>query len=94
VVQKPETRTDLIRLARPDVGDEELAEIREVLESGQLPMGRHVRAPSARQLPEPGLVPGADVAFEQALALPLHARLSDGELDRVAEALDKLVSHH
>ena len=38
--------------------------------------------------------PGADAAYERALALPLHARLGDGELDRVASALDKLVSHH
>jgi perosamine synthetase len=41
-----------------------------------------------------GRFPGADAAFERALALPLHGRLSEGELDRVAEALDKLVSHH
>jgi len=37
---------------------------------------------------------GARRVFERALALPFHTRLSDGELDRVAEALDKLVSHH
>jgi dTDP-4-amino-4,6-dideoxygalactose transaminase len=41
-----------------------------------------------------GRFPGADAAFERALALPLHARLTDAELDRVAAALDKLVSHH
>ena len=41
-----------------------------------------------------GPFPGADAAFERALALPLHPRLTDAELDRVAEALDKLVSHH
>jgi perosamine synthetase len=41
-----------------------------------------------------GGFPGADAAFERALALPLHPRLAGGELDRVAEALDKLVSHH
>jgi dTDP-4-amino-4,6-dideoxygalactose transaminase len=41
-----------------------------------------------------GSFPGADAAFERALALPLHAQLADAELDRVAEALDKLVSHH
>jgi dTDP-4-amino-4,6-dideoxygalactose transaminase len=41
-----------------------------------------------------GAFPGADAAFERALALPLHPRLTDGELDRVAEGLDKLVSHH
>ena len=43
---------------------------------------------------EQGSFPGADAAFERALALPLHSRLTDAELDRVAEALDKLVSHH
>ena len=41
-----------------------------------------------------GEFPGARRVFERALALPFHTRLSDGELDRVAEALDKLVSHH
>jgi dTDP-4-amino-4,6-dideoxygalactose transaminase len=41
-----------------------------------------------------GPFPGADAAFERALALPLHPRLTEGELDRVAAALDKLVSHH
>jgi perosamine synthetase len=41
-----------------------------------------------------GPFPGADAAFERALALPLHSRLGEDELDRVAEALDKLVSHH
>jgi dTDP-4-amino-4,6-dideoxygalactose transaminase len=41
-----------------------------------------------------GAFPGADAAFERALALPLHARLAETELDRVAEALDKLVSSH
>jgi dTDP-4-amino-4,6-dideoxygalactose transaminase len=41
-----------------------------------------------------GPFPGADSVFERALALPFHTRLTDAELDRVAEALDKLVSHH
>ena len=41
-----------------------------------------------------GPFPGADAAFERALALPLHTRLTDAELDRVAEGLDKLVIHH
>lgn len=41
-----------------------------------------------------GPFPGADGAFERALALPLHGRLTDAELDRVADALDKIVSHH
>jgi perosamine synthetase len=41
-----------------------------------------------------GFFPGAEHAYEHALALPFHTRLSDSELDRVAEALDKIVSHH
>jgi perosamine synthetase len=41
-----------------------------------------------------GLFPGAEHAFESALALPFHSSLTESELDRVAEALDKLVSHH
>jgi len=34
-----------------------------------------------------GAFPGADSAFERALALPFHTQLTDAELDRVAEAL-------
>jgi dTDP-4-amino-4,6-dideoxygalactose transaminase len=34
-----------------------------------------------------GPFPGADAAYERALALPFHNRLSDGDLDRVAETL-------
>jgi perosamine synthetase len=34
-----------------------------------------------------GPFPGADAAFERALALPFHTRLTETELDRVAEAL-------
>ncbi len=34
-----------------------------------------------------GSFPGADECFERALALPFHTRLTDAELDRVAEAL-------
>jgi dTDP-4-amino-4,6-dideoxygalactose transaminase len=41
-----------------------------------------------------GSFPGAEHAFERALALPFHTYLTDSELDRVAESLDKLVSHH
>jgi perosamine synthetase len=40
-----------------------------------------------------GSFPGADHCFERALALPFHTRLSETELDRVAEALDELVSN-
>ena len=41
-----------------------------------------------------GSFPGADAAFERALALPIHNRLGDEDLDQVAEVLDKIVSHH
>ncbi len=41
-----------------------------------------------------GEFPGARRVFERALALPFHTRLSDAELDRIAEALDKVVSVH
>jgi dTDP-4-amino-4,6-dideoxygalactose transaminase len=41
-----------------------------------------------------GDFPGATRVFERALALPFHTALTDSDLDRVAEALDKLVSHH
>jgi perosamine synthetase len=41
-----------------------------------------------------GFFPGAEHAYEHALALPFHAALTDADLDRVAESLDKLVSHH
>jgi dTDP-4-amino-4,6-dideoxygalactose transaminase len=39
-----------------------------------------------------GEFPGADAAFERALALPFHSRLTDPDLDRVAEVLTELVS--
>jgi dTDP-4-amino-4,6-dideoxygalactose transaminase len=39
-----------------------------------------------------GSFPGADDCFEHCLALPLHTRLTDAELDRVAEALTTVVS--
>jgi perosamine synthetase len=39
-----------------------------------------------------GPFPGADEAFERALALPFHNRLTDEDLDRVAEGLTKVVS--
>jgi perosamine synthetase len=41
-----------------------------------------------------GPFPGAEHAFATSLALPFHTRLTEGELDRVAAALDKLVSSH
>ena len=36
-----------------------------------------------------GVFPGADAAFERALALPFHTGLTDAELDRVAAALSR-----
>jgi perosamine synthetase len=39
-----------------------------------------------------GSFPGADACFERALALPFHTRLTDSELDRVAEALARVVA--
>ena len=39
---------------------------------------------------EQGPFPGADRAFERALALPFHSRLGDAELDRVAGVLTNL----
>ncbi|MFL5963626.1 MAG: DegT/DnrJ/EryC1/StrS family aminotransferase [Gaiellaceae bacterium] len=41
-----------------------------------------------------GAFPGAARVFERALALPFHTKLTDTDLDRVAAALDKLVSHY
>jgi len=41
-----------------------------------------------------GPFPGASRVFERALALPFHTRLTDGDLDRVVGALDKIVSSH
>jgi perosamine synthetase len=40
-----------------------------------------------------GPFPGADRCFERALALPFHTKLSETDLDRVAAALDRLVSN-
>ena len=42
MVQRTQARTDLIRLAWPDVGAEEAAAVAEVLETGQLTMGPKV----------------------------------------------------
>jgi perosamine synthetase len=39
-----------------------------------------------------GPFPGADSCYERALALPFHSRLTEADLDRVAEVLDKVVS--
>jgi dTDP-4-amino-4,6-dideoxygalactose transaminase len=39
-----------------------------------------------------GRFPGADRAYERALALPFHSKLTESDLDRVAEALTRVVS--
>jgi perosamine synthetase len=39
-----------------------------------------------------GPFPGADACYERALALPFHARLTEGDVDRVAEVLTRFVS--
>jgi dTDP-4-amino-4,6-dideoxygalactose transaminase len=39
-----------------------------------------------------GPFPGADRVYERALALPFHTRLTDSDLDRVAEALQAAVA--
>ena len=39
-----------------------------------------------------GSFPGADRVYDRALALPFHTKLSDSDLDRVAEALTAVVS--
>ena len=39
-----------------------------------------------------GPFPGADSAYERALALPLHNRLTEDDIERVAEVLDSVVS--
>jgi perosamine synthetase len=39
-----------------------------------------------------GSFPGADTAYERALALPFHTALEHSELDRVVSALTSLVS--
>ena len=39
-----------------------------------------------------GPFPGADAAFERALALPLHTRLTEVDQDRVCQVLTRVVS--
>ena len=50
--------------------------------------GVHLLEPYRAQ----GSFPGADRAFERALALPFHTRLTESEVDRVSEALTRYVS--
>src|SRR5205085_6397442 len=41
-----------------------------------------------------GPFPGADRCYERALALPFHTQLTEEEVERVADVLDKIVSSH
>ena len=71
----------VVRLERRD---EALATLRaEGIEAQIGTFALHRLAPYAAQ----GPFPGADAAFDQALALPFHTRLTGPELDRVAEVL-------
>jgi perosamine synthetase len=71
--------------------DEVLAELRAQGIEGQIgTYGLH-RLGAYR---DQGSFPGADRAFERALALPFHSRLSERDLDVVTEALDKFVMNH
>jgi perosamine synthetase len=41
-----------------------------------------------------GEFPVADDAFERVLTLPLHAAMSEADVDSVVEAIDKVLGHH
>jgi dTDP-4-amino-4,6-dideoxygalactose transaminase len=71
-------------VVRLDRRDEALAGLREQGIEAQIGTYALHRLSAYR---DQGDFPGADAAFERALALPFHTRLTDGELDRVAEAL-------
>jgi perosamine synthetase len=71
-------------VVRVDRRDEALAALREAGIQAQIgTYALHRLAAYADQ----GPFPGADAAYERALALPFHNRLTDGDLDRVAEVL-------
>jgi perosamine synthetase len=72
-----------------DRRDEALAALREERIEAQIGTYALHRLAAYR---DQGPFPGADSCFERALALPLHSRLSDQDLDRVCEALDRVVS--
>jgi dTDP-4-amino-4,6-dideoxygalactose transaminase len=76
-------------VVRVDRRDEVLAALREQGIEAQIgTYGVHRLSAYADQ----GDFPGADEAFERALALPFHTRLGESEIDRVSEALTDLVS--
>ncbi len=70
-----------------DRRDDALAALRDARIEAQIgTWALHRLAPYAAQ----GPFPGADRAFERALALPFHSRLTDDDLDRVAHILTTL----
>ena len=71
-------------VVRLDRRDEALAD---AARGGDRGADRHLRAAPALGLPRPGAVPRRGRAFERALALPLHSRLTEAELDRVADGV-------
>ncbi len=71
-------------VVRVDRRDEVLAALREAGIQAQI--GTYALQRLAAYADQ-GPFPGADAAFERALALPFHNRLTDDDLDRVAEAL-------
>ena len=71
-------------VVRVDRRDEALAALKEAGIQAQIgTYALHRLAAYADQ----GPFPGADAAYERALALPFHSRLKDEDLDRVAEVL-------
>jgi dTDP-4-amino-4,6-dideoxygalactose transaminase len=74
-----------------DRRDEVLAQLREQGIEAQIGTYALHRLGAYR---DQGDFPGASRAFERALALPFHSRLEESDLDRVAAALDKVVSSH
>jgi perosamine synthetase len=72
-----------------DRRDEALAALREAGIEAQIGTYALHRLAAYR---DQGSFPGADACFERALALPFHSRLTEADLDRVAEVLDRVVS--
>jgi perosamine synthetase len=72
-----------------DRRDEALAALREAGIQAQIGTYAVHRLSAYR---DQGPFPGADSSYERALALPFHSRLTESDLDRVTEVLDKVVS--
>jgi perosamine synthetase len=74
-------------IVRIDRRDEALATLRNAGIEAQIGTYALHRLAAYR---DQGPFPGADAAYERALALPFHSRLTEEDLDRVAEALTAL----